>query len=140
MISSADQFKKLRRSRSQDDQARATNDAAPISVWQEVIKKFPDLREWVAHNKRVPIEILEHLSNDSDARVRCVVASKNKLTSALRQKLAADVDATVRQRIVYNSKCEIELLRILADDPEPLVKTAAMMKLSERESKTTRKE
>ena len=56
MIQSADEFKYLRLSENIEEQYRASNDDANKEVWIEVINKFPKLREWVAHNKKIQIE------------------------------------------------------------------------------------
>ncbi len=134
MIRSADEFAQLRVSEVRAEQDRATNDEASEQVWLEVIERFPDLRDWVAHNKTVPLSVLELLSNDKDARVRSAVAAKRKLSAALRQKLAQDHDASVRARIAYNAKCELEILKVLATDQEEFVRDAAISKLHARAS------
>lgn len=111
---------------------RASLEEAPLDVWFEVVANFPELREWVAQNKTVPLEILEALAQDPSANVRCVVAGRRKLTSALQSQLAKDTDSSVRARVAYNAKCKIDTLRVLANDPEPFVKEAAVKKLLER--------
>ena len=134
VIRSADEFAQLRTSEVPDEQHRATHDQASEQVWLDVIERFPDLRDWVALNKTVPLSILELLSNDKDARVRSVVADKRKLSPALRQKLSQDRDASVRERIACNPKCELEILRALANDEEAFVREAAIDKLHSRAS------
>ena len=76
MISSAKEFVQLRSSDDQSDQARATHDSAPISVWYDVIDRFPNFKPWVIHNKTVPLVILEYLANDPDPSIRSEVARK----------------------------------------------------------------
>lgn len=58
MIDSAADFVRLRTSEIPGEQYRAAHDAAAVTVWRAVIEKYPDMREWVARNKTVPIEIL----------------------------------------------------------------------------------
>ena len=99
MILSAEEFVRLRTSEKEEEYNLAAHSEAPMEVWLEVIEKYPGYREWVAHNKKVPIEILEILANDSDDRVRSTVATKRKLSPKLFQKLAKDPDEGVRQRI-----------------------------------------
>jgi Leucine rich repeat variant len=45
-------------------------------VWYEVIDRFPDMRFWVAHNKTIPLEILERLRTDPDDKVQEMVRRK----------------------------------------------------------------
>lgn len=112
-----------------EDQHRATHEEAAESVWRAVISGFPEMREWVAHNKTVPVEILDVLSRDSDARVRCAVAMKRKLPEELQLLLARDIDGTVRQSIVYNAKATKRVLQILGDDVDLRIKEKAVERL-----------
>jgi hypothetical protein len=132
MILSADEFARLRFSSSSAEQERASKEAAPTDVWLDVIEKFPELREWVAHNKTVPVEVLQRLANDPNVGVRCTVATKRKLTPDLRKALANDAEPSVRVRLAYNAKCETEMLETLSTDPEPVVREAAIKVLSKR--------
>src|SRR5581483_12198605 len=102
MIYSVREFLDLRNSDRQEDYLRAANEPAALEVWLEIVRDFPDMRAWVAHNKTVPAEILEILAKDPDATVRHAVAMKNKLSPELMMLLASDMDISVRQRIVYN--------------------------------------
>lgn len=69
MIRSAEEFVALRDSEIKVEYDRSAMEEAPIAVWHEVIEKFPDHRRWVAHNKTVPVEILEMLC-ELDASTR----------------------------------------------------------------------
>jgi hypothetical protein len=129
LITSAEEFVTLRSSSELLEYTRAANEDASEGVWLEVIERFPDFREWVAHNKTVPLSILERLSNDNEVSVRCAVADKSKLTYDLRFKLAQDPDSSVRCRVANNSKCEIELLEMLTTDVEVFVQEAARSRL-----------
>lgn len=129
MINSADEFVRLRTSELREEYLRAAEGEASLSVWMEVIARFPDMREWVALNRTVPLEVLDVLASDASASVRAAVADKRKLSPALFQLLASDVDEVVRQRIAYNKKAPPHLLDRLAEDPSPLVREAARMRL-----------
>ena len=118
MIASAQDFVRFRNSELAEEQHRATHEDAPESVWRAVIADFPDMREWVAHKKTVPVEILEVLSHDPDSRVRFAVAMKRKIPEEVQLVLAGDRDETVRQRIAYNAKATKKVLEILATDVE----------------------
>ncbi|MGO4249462.1 hypothetical protein AB4Y87_19790 [Paenarthrobacter sp. RAF54_2] len=80
MIQSAAEFVRLRSSEDPAEYHRAAHEEADVSVWLDVIDKYPDMRFWVAHNKTVPLEILELLASDPDVRVRSFVATKERST------------------------------------------------------------
>ena len=125
MIESASEFVRLRLSENREEYSRAANDAAPVEVWTEVIAAHPDMREWVAHNKTVPISILELLAADANPSVRQAVATKRKLTRQLFEALTRDPDDSVRARIAHNAKVPADLLQKLCSDAVPHVAEAA---------------
>ena len=99
VIESAEQFVWLRRSDLKEEYDRATNEDAPLDVWQEVIDEYPEMRGWVAHNKTVPPEILRRLAEDEDPAVRLRVAMKRDVPFDVIAMLADDEDAAVREAI-----------------------------------------
>ena len=99
MIESAEQFVWLRRSELKDDYDRATNEEAPLDVWQEIVEDYPDMRGWVAHNRTVPDEILRLLAEDEDPAVRLRVAMKRQIPFDVLAMLADDPDEAVREAI-----------------------------------------
>jgi hypothetical protein len=129
MINSADEFVRLRTSELREEYLQAAEGEASIAVWMEVIARFPDMREWVALNKTVPLEVLAVLAGDASASVRATVADKRRLSPTLFQSLSLDDDDVVRQRIAYNKKVPPHLLDRLAEDPSPMVREAARMRL-----------
>ena len=104
MITSAEEFIKLRASNSKDEQDRATHEAAEISVWWDVINKYPDYKTWVVHNKTVPVEILELLAQDPSATIRSEVARKRKISDMIFKLLAKDPEEAVRHALISNRK------------------------------------
>ena len=119
MINSAEEFKELRTSEDAEDQRRSATEFAEYSVWVDVIQKFPELKEWVAHNKTIQVEILESLALDPDSDVRCVVARKRKITDKIFDLLKDDDDESVRHALLCNTKLNIEKkLKIKVDDSE----------------------
>jgi len=106
-------------------------DEAPLEVWLEVIEKYPDMREWVAHNKTIPVEIMEILADDTDENVRFTVAMKNRLPENLQLKLARDPDSSVRNRIVYNKKATLRALMMLLNDDEEDIRKLARKRIDE---------
>jgi hypothetical protein len=132
VISSAEEFARLRQSDVPAEYQRAGTEEAPLEVWLAVVSQFPELREWVAHNKTVPLSVLELLSKDPDPKVRSTVASKRKLSPQLQEVLAQDVEPSVRERLACNAKCTAEVLQLLSTDTEAHVRAAACKRLSER--------
>ena len=130
MIESADEFRRLRTSDGPDEQRWATHEEASPGVWREIVARFPELREWVAHNKSVPHEILAELARDPDARVRSRVATKRKLAPALQLQLAADTDDGVRAGIAYNARATRAALECLASDKSWKVAERARARLA----------
>jgi hypothetical protein len=91
------------------------------------------MREWVAHNKTIPIEILDILSNDTDERVRSMVASKRKLPEYLQMKLAIDTDSGVRHRIASNPKATKKVLEMLLDDEWSVIRELTYERIEKKE-------
>ena len=133
MIETAEEFVRLRTSDVEEEYYRAAHEPASLHVWLEVIAKYPDMRFWVAHNKTVPLEILDILAKDGDSKVRSMVASKNKLTPKLLEQLSRDDHESVRQTVACHRKVSIPVLERLTKDPQIIVATVASEKLSKRE-------
>jgi len=133
MISSAEEFIKLRDSSIKTEYDRAAMDDADISIWRDIIERYPNYRKWVAHNKTVPIEILEELC-ECDAGVRCFVAAKRKLTAKLFEKLSKDPDAMVRVAIAANKKTPIVIIEKLLRDFDSDVASSAAYNYEHRKN------
>ncbi|WNQ13373.1 hypothetical protein MJA45_10225 [Paenibacillus aurantius] len=132
MINSAEEFVKLRTSENPNEHLRAAWDEAPTDVWLEIIVTYLDMKFWVAQNKTVPLEILEILSDDSEWRVRHMVASKNKLSEKLQLKLASDKDPIIRSAVARNKKATLNVLQFLSADKDEEVKALAQKRIAER--------
>jgi hypothetical protein len=130
MITSAEEFVRLRSSDLKDEYLQAAHDSADIQVWLEVIEKYPDFQEWVAHNKTIPEEIIVLLSDSLDARIKSIIAAKRKTPGYILQKLARDTDESVRLRVACNPKVPKEILVSLLGDPWEEVVEIAQEKLS----------
>ncbi|WP_209445738.1 hypothetical protein [Paenibacillus etheri] len=131
MINSAEEFVRLRLSDNMEEYLKAAWDVAPFEVWLQVIETYPEMREWVAHNKSIPVEIMEILADDADERVRFIVATKNRLPESLQMKLAKDLDSSVRKRIVYNKKATFRVLTILLNDDDEDIRVVAKNRVDE---------
>jgi len=131
MIQSAEEFIALRDSRIKDEYDRAATDEASVSVWRDVIVRFPGYRKWVAHNKTVPVEILAELCQ-FEAEVRRFVAVKRKLSRELFELLAKDPDPVVRQGIASNKKAPISIISDLMQDEDEAVSSVARYNFENR--------
>jgi len=138
MITSAEEFVALRSSSIKSEYDRAATEEAPISVWREVVKNYPDYRRWVAQNKSVPLEILEELCQ-FDSTIRQFVAAKRKLSPAMFEALSQDESYVVRIAIAANKKAPVEILERLHGDKNMHVSRAAGYNLQETKSKNDKK-
>lgn len=129
MINSAEEFVILRTSETHAEYMRAAHEDASDIVWIDVLCRFPEMREWVAHNKTVPLNILEILARDKNESVRARVADKRKLSPELFDLLSQDESESVRERIAYNKKSPIHVLKRLANDPIMFVREAALKRI-----------
>jgi len=115
MISSAEEFKKLRESLVENEYHRAAHDEASEQVWFDVIKKYPEMKKWVAHNKSIPLSVLNVLAKDTDADVRVSVAIKRKLSRELFVLLSKDSDVSVLYTLALNPKIPHDVFDTLAE-------------------------
>lgn len=67
---SPEEFIELRNSNLPVEYSRTEMEGAPITVWYELIEKYPEMKVWVARNRTTPREIIDCLSKDSDPLVR----------------------------------------------------------------------
>lgn len=117
MISSAQEFVNLSSSNDPAQTWRAAHDYASLETWQEVVERHPEYRFAVAHNKAVPLEILQTLACDEDARVRTMVAMRRKLDEETRESLSRDPDEGVRMAVARNKKVNMRILQSMRNDP-----------------------
>ena len=130
MITSAEEFVKLRKSEKLEEYCRAADESATEEVWLDVIQKYPDMRKWVAHNKTVKGRVLEILSDDLDKEVRRQVARRRAAGEEILSKLAFDPDEIVRLTVLRNPKVSKEIIMQLAIDKSDYIKEKAKEKLS----------
>ncbi len=116
MINSALEFITLRQSDNKDEQDRASNENADISVWLDIISNYPEFKTWVIHNKTVPVEILEILCTDEDSNIRSDVARKRKLNDKIFNLLSIDLDENVRYALMCNTKLTLDQKRTIKMD------------------------
>jgi hypothetical protein len=116
MINKAEEFVELRTSNDPSLYSRAANESAPDQVWKEIIDKYPEMRQWVAHNRTISQSIIVLLAADPDPIVRYFIAMKRTIDNSIREQLAKDPDDSVRLAIAKNKKTPIDILRKLAND------------------------
>ena len=130
MITSANEFIRLRTSELKQEYDRAASDEAPLDVWWELVRDHPDMKVWVVHNKTVPLEILDALSTDEDTAVRDAVARKRKASFEILERLAHDPDSGVRYAVACNKKTPPSILKMLLSDQWDVVAAKARARLS----------
>lgn len=131
MITSAEEFVRLRSSDIREEYLRAAHEEASESTWRDVIAKYPEMRKWVAHNKSIPDSIIELLSDEDDNEVLSFLASKRKTPKPILQKLAKSLYENVRLAIAFNPKSTPELLQTLLQDDWDEVRRVAEKRLIE---------
>ncbi|MGV9504770.1 hypothetical protein [Streptomyces tendae] len=129
MIESAEEFIRLRSSDDPEEYGRASAESADLAVWRDIIARYPESHFWVAHNKTVPLEILQMLAKDQDPKVRFMVASKRKLTPDLLTELAADSDESVRLAVARHKRAPRGVLEQLCADTWEEVRDVARDRL-----------
>jgi len=125
MIKSPEEFIALRTSTQPDEYRRAVNEEAPMEVWNAVLDSHPEMHEWVAHNKTIPLELIERLAVSSSARVRLTIAMKRRTPAGVLTMLARDPDDAVRMAVARHPKVSDDSLRILQNDPVEAIRQIA---------------
>lgn len=114
MITSAEEFIRLRSSHEPAEYRQAAHDTAALAVWQDVIRSYPDYKTWIVHNKSVPLIILQILAQDPSVEVRCSVARKRKIMKTeIFDLFVDDANETVRAALINNTNMDLaSLLKI----------------------------
>jgi hypothetical protein len=128
-IQSAAEFISLRNSQAIEEYTRAAHDDASLDVWWQIIEEHPEMRFWVAYNKTIPLEVLQVLAGDEDARVRGMVARKRKLDSGTLERLATDDNDAVRASVARHRKTPVEVLLWMLNDRWHEVRDTAKARL-----------
>ncbi|NIF23091.1 hypothetical protein [Candidatus Pantoea multigeneris] len=134
MINSAEEFIELRDSDTPAKYNRAGKDDAPVSVWWDLIEKYPHMRVWVARNRNIPKEIIHHLSKDDDPIVRDAICSKYPLDIELYLLFSKDSDEGVRARLTFNKGLPMDILKDISEnDSSEFVRSQAVDNYKRRE-------
>lgn len=110
----------------------------PLEVWQVLIRHFPDLRYWAAHQPHCPEAIIRALAAGADWRSRFRVAERRDLPTDLFEVLARDRDEAIRRAISCNQKAPLSLVEVLSHDPVESVARVARSHLEARLAKLER--
>ncbi len=135
MINSAEEFVRLRFSPIPEEYALAASGKASNEVWLEVIERYPEYAQWVAHNKSIPLDIIRVLALHPDDNVRLHIAAKRKSPADVLWVLARDKNDSVRNRVVHHPKTPKEILEFLLHDPWGDVRELAQRRLEKMEPK-----
>jgi hypothetical protein len=104
MISSAEQFVRLRESLDPFEYNQAARDISTDEIWFDVISRFPDMTFWVAVNKTISENVIRFLAENNDERVRCAIAMKRKTPIDILLNLMSDHSYMVRSEAMKNPK------------------------------------
>ena len=135
MIRSAEEFVKLRTSTREEDCLKAARVQAPSEIWFEIVCKYPEMKEWVAHNKTIPPPVLEFLSKDLDRNVRYMVATRRAASEKVLLQLSNDSDESIRLAVACNPKVTEKVLTKLLQDEWERVREVANEKLAKLKEK-----
>ena len=132
-IESAEEFRRLRLSKIKEEYERSAWAPAPDAVWAEVIDRWPELRVWVAHNRSIPAHVIERLAADPDADVRNRIAEKHALAPAVLERLLEDPEPGVRLTAARNQAAPLERIhRMLAAARDPWTRRQLTERLQRR--------
>lgn len=129
-IGSAGEFARLRVSADPLDHERAARAPMPAVAWLELIREYPQMRFWAAHNKTVPVEILATLAGDPDPRVRLMVAMKRQAAPEILYRLAGDQHEGVRMAVARHRRTPRDVLIRLREDSWQEIRRVAVERLS----------
>jgi hypothetical protein len=130
MIKSADEFVRLRTSELPAEYGQATHETADEAVWREVILRFPEMMEWVAHNKTISESIIRVLYDSGNERTRHALARKRRTPVDLLTHLANDESESTRLAVAMNPSVPVAILERLVNDPWIEVRRIAERRLS----------
>lgn len=146
MIETAEEFVRLRTSKDSTDYYRAAHEPASMEVWLDVVARYPDMRQWVAHNKTIPMEILRRLADDPDRDVRTAVLAKRKVLSRaqvdrpLVEKFSRDPEVMIRAGVASHRNTPRDIIeRVAKEDPSSWVRGKALETLAALEDEAAAK-
>jgi hypothetical protein len=82
----------------------------------------PKIRERVALDYMIPVELQRSLAQDPDSGVRACLARNKNISWEVLRILAKDAEEVVRGHVVLNYSCPEELITAAAEDSSELVR------------------
>lgn len=116
MIESAKEFVTLRVSENPLEYRRAAWEQASESTWQQVIAEYPEMMEWVAHNKTIGEATIRLLFKVGCKKVKHVLARKRSTPPDLLEELATNDNESIRLAVACNPKASDACLSLLKND------------------------
>ncbi|MDO5673039.1 MAG: TNT domain-containing protein [Actinomycetaceae bacterium] len=135
MIGSVGEFEALCSSDSEEDFLRATTDEAPTFVWEEIIRKRPNLAEIVAMSSTIPPSVLEMIAIEAPWKARYRVAQLRNTPGHILERLSTDEESEVRRAVVSNTTTPLSVLSLMRKDEDDAVATLANMAWEDRGAK-----
>lgn len=135
MIGSVQEFARLCTSDNEEDFMRAMTDVAPTFIWEEVIRKRPELAEYVAQAQNLPDTVFETIALFAPWRARYLVAMQERTPAYVLAKLAKDGDSRVQKAAVANELTPLKVIAELREDANEEIAQLARLTWTERAEK-----
>ncbi|MBS0261515.1 MAG: hypothetical protein JSS02_06115, partial [Planctomycetes bacterium] len=129
MITSAEEFIRLRLSDDLAEYSRSASEPAAENVWRTIIADHPEMWIWVAHNKTIPDSVIRQLFQLNDGAVNSTLARKRKTPPDVLAGLAKSDDPAIRLGVAKNAKTPGQILAALANDDWSEVRIAVAQRL-----------
>ena len=101
----------------------AYNPKIPVDILRKLAGDENEHVRWGAiRNPNIPADILRELAEDKDERMRYEVARNPNTPIDILMRLAEDVDKNVRQGVASNPNTPVDILKKLAEDEEKCVR------------------
>jgi hypothetical protein len=102
---------------------------ADAQVWWDILERYPHAAAWVAANRHLPPDLIEHLAMHPSPQVRAALATSSHVPEALMMQLAHDRSELIRLRVVCNAHTTRDVLAALTADPCHVVSAHARARL-----------
>lgn len=135
MIGSVQEFADLITSESEDDFLRAISDTAPTFVWEEIIRKRPDLAEFVTQSTTIPESVLDTIALAAPWRARYMVAIQDRTPPYVLAKLARDGDTRVQKAALANDAMPLKVIAEMRNDTHEEISKLAKLIWEDRAQK-----
>lgn len=135
MIGSVQEFADLITSHNEEDFLRAISDIAPTFVWEEIIRKRPELAEFVTQSRTIPDSVLDAIALAAPWRARYLVAIQSRTPAYVLAKLAHDGDTRVQRAALANDSTPLKVIAEMRDDRHEEIANLARLIWEDRAQK-----